>query len=137
MRAAIQSHGGATPGDRNVARDDATVLVVDDDADVRAVAVAALSDRFRVLEAGSGREALEVLEHGPDVDVVVTDVVMPGGSGFHVLRGAQARRPAPKVLVMSGFAPGLVDVQLPRGAFLPKPFRVAELRSAVGRLLAA
>ena len=69
----------------------ATVLVVDDDDDVRAVAVAALSERFNVIEAESGKQALDVLARKNDVDVVVTDVVMPGVSGFHVARGAQDR----------------------------------------------
>jgi CheY-like chemotaxis protein len=116
-------------------RDSATVLVVDDDPDVRAVAVAALSDRFRVLEAENGREALELLRCEPEVDVVVTDVMMPGVSGFHVLRVAQSRRPPPKVLMMSAFAPALVDADLPPGSFLMKPFRIRELEGAVTRLL--
>jgi CheY-like chemotaxis protein len=113
---------------------EATVLVVDDDDDVRAVAVAALSDRFHVIEAGTGNQALDLLE-SERVDVVVTDIVMPGISGFDVLRGARSRRPAPKVLLVSAFAPALVDAQLPPGAFLPKPFRLAELERAVERLL--
>jgi DNA-binding NtrC family response regulator len=114
---------------------EATVLVVDDDEGVRAVAVAALNDRFHVIEAENGTDALELLDREP-VDLVVTDVVMPGISGFHVLRGAQSRRPAPKVLVISGgFAPGLAEAQLPPGGFLPKPFRLAELERAVKRLL--
>lgn len=111
-----------------------TVLVVDDDDDVRAVTVAGLRDRFHVVEADSGRKALELLEREP-VDVVVTDVVMPGISGFHVLRRARSCEPAPKVLLVSGFAPGLVDAQLPPGSFLPKPFRLAELERAVARLI--
>jgi DNA-binding NtrC family response regulator len=122
------------PRDGSHREPEATVLVVDDDDDVRAVAVAALSDRFHVIEAATGDEALRLLDRAP-VDVVVTDVVMPGISGFHVLRGAQRRRPSPKVLLMSAFAPALVDTQLPPGAFLPKPFRLAELERAVDRLL--
>jgi CheY-like chemotaxis protein len=113
---------------------EATVLVVDDDDDVRAVAVAALSGRFRVIEASNGNEAIALLDREP-IDVVVTDIVMPGISGFHVVRRARGHRPPPKVLIISGFAPGLVDAQLPPGAFLPKPFRLAELERAVKRLL--
>lgn len=112
-----------------------TILVVDDDDGVREVAVAALSETFHVLEAGGGKEALEVLARNPDVDLVVTDVVMPGISGFHVARGARHRRPPAKVLMMSAYAPGLVDAQLPPGGFLPKPFRLRELERAVRRLL--
>ncbi|MBX6370491.1 MAG: response regulator [Rhodospirillales bacterium] len=111
-----------------------TVLVVDDDDDVRAVTVAGLRDRFHVLEAENGRRALELLEHEP-IDVVVTDVIMPGISGFHVMRSAKRCRPAPKVLLVSGFASALVDAQLPPGSFLPKPFRLAELERAVERLI--
>ena len=90
----------------------ATVLVVDDDDDVRAVAVAALSERFNVIEAESGKEALDLLAENEDVDVVVTDVVMPGVSGFHVARGAQDRRPPVKVLMMSAYSAGLVDAAI-------------------------
>jgi CheY-like chemotaxis protein len=123
------------PWDGEANRGSATVLVVDDDPDVRAVAVAALRDRFRVLEAESGREALELLRHEPEVDVVVTDVMMPGVSGFQVLRVAQSRHPPPKVLMMSAFAPALVDADLPPGSVLMKPFRLRELEGAVERLL--
>jgi CheY-like chemotaxis protein len=113
---------------------EATVLVVDDDDGVRAVAVAALSGQFRVIEAADGKEAIALLDREP-VDVVVTDIVMPGISGFHVVRSARRHRPPPKVLVISGFAPGLVDAQLPPGGFLSKPFRLGELERAVKRLL--
>jgi DNA-binding NtrC family response regulator len=113
----------------------ATVLVVDDDEDVRAVAVAALSERFNVIEAESGKEALDMLAEKEDVDVVVTDVVMPGVSGFHVARGAQGRRPPVKVLMMSAYSAGLVDAKLPASGFLSKPFRLRELENAVERLL--
>lgn len=122
------------PRDGSLDEKGTTVLVVDDDDGVRAVIVAALSGQFHVIEAENGSEALELLDR-EKVDVVVTDIVMPGISGFHVVRGARRRRPAPKVLVISGFAPGLVDAQLPPGAFLPKPFRLGELERAVKRLL--
>jgi two-component system cell cycle sensor histidine kinase/response regulator CckA len=113
----------------------ATVLVVDDDEGVRAVAVAALSERFNVIEAESGKEALDVLAETNEVDVVVTDVVMPGVSGLHVARGAQDRRPPVKVLMMSAYAAGLVDTQLPASGFLSKPSRLRELEKAVESLL--
>ena len=120
--------------DRTDDHEKATVLVVDDDDAVREVAVAALADRFHVIEAESGGEALDLLDREP-IDVVVTDIVMPGVSGFHVLRSAQRRRPPAKVLIISGFAPGIIDAQLPPGGFLPKPFRLTELEEAVTRLL--
>jgi len=118
--------------------DAATVLVVDDDDDVRAVTAAALEHcGFHVIEAASAPEALRLIDETEEIDLVLTDVVMPGVSGFHVVRGAEKRRPGIKVLVTSAYAEGLVDAQLPPGRFLPKPFRVRELQHKVSNLLAA
>jgi two-component system, cell cycle sensor histidine kinase and response regulator CckA len=114
----------------------ATVLVVDDEADVRAVAVMALEESgFIVYEAADAGEALRLLECRPEIDVVVTDVVMPGLSGFHVARGVRDLRPDVKVLIVSAYAAGLIDAQLPPGGFLAKPFRLGDLQNAVTRLL--
>jgi two-component system cell cycle sensor histidine kinase/response regulator CckA len=116
--------------------DNPAVLVVDDDADVRAVTVAALEHvGCTVLEAASAGEALRLLDEPRPIDIVVTDIVMPGRSGFHVVRGAEARRPGIKVLVTSAYAPALVDAQLPSDRFLPKPFRVQQLQHKVHDLL--
>jgi len=115
---------------------DAGVLVVDDEEDVRAVAVMALEDAgFAVYQAAGAEEALALLERHPEIEVVVTDVVMPGPSGFHVARGVRDRFPDVKVLIVSAYAAGLVDAQLPPGGFLAKPFRLGDLESAVTRLL--
>lgn len=115
---------------------DVNVLVVDDDEDVRAVTVMALKERgFLVHEAANGYDALAILDSHPEIDVVVTDVVMPGISGFHVARGARCRRPDVKVLLVSAYAAGLADAQLPPHGFLAKPFRLGDLESAVVRLL--
>ena len=62
-------------------------------------------------------------------------MVMPGVSGFHVVRGAERQRPGIKVLVTSAYADGLVDAQLPADRFLPKPFRLRELQRKVEGLL--
>jgi CheY-like chemotaxis protein len=122
--------------DEIFAAKDVTVLVVDDDDDVRAVTVMALEDRgFVVHEAAGGREALVMLDRNPEIDVVVTDMVMPGISGFHVARGVRRRRPDVKVLLVSAYAAGLVDAQLPPGGFLAKPFRLSDLEKAVVGLL--
>jgi CheY-like chemotaxis protein len=122
--------------DANPETDRRTVLVVDDDEEVRAVTVAALENvGLEVIEAESGREALQVLDSPQPIDMVVTDVVMPGISGFRVARDAERRRPGIKVLVTSGYAGGLVDAQLPAERFLSKPFRLRELQLKVERLL--
>ena len=112
----------------------ATVLVVDDDEDVRAIAVAALAERgFEVLEAADGQSALAMIDRHPDIDLVVTDVVMPGISGFHVARGAKRR--SKKVVMTSAYSAGLIDGTMPADKFLAKPYRLGELQNAVGRLL--
>jgi CheY-like chemotaxis protein len=117
-------------------RDPARVLVVDDDDDVRAVTMAALEEcGFEVLEAKNGHTALAILEAGTPVDLIVTDVVMPGISGFHVARGAEQRRPGIKILLLSAYADALVDAELPAERFLPKPFRIGELTRRVASLL--
>jgi CheY-like chemotaxis protein len=114
----------------------ATVLVVDDDDDVRAVTAAALENcGLKVIEAASAAEALRLLDEPHGIDVIVTDVVMPGVSGFHVVRGAEERHI--KVLVTSAYADGLIDAQLPPDRFLSKPFRVRELQRKVSTLLDA
>lgn len=121
---------------RKAAVGEAGILVVDDEEDVRAVAVMALEEAgFAVYEAAGADEALALLEHHPEIAVVVTDVVMPGPSGFHVARGVAERFPGVKVLIVSAYAAGLVDAQLPPGGFLAKPFRLDDLQSAVIRLL--
>ena len=113
----------------------AIVLVVDDDDDVRAIAVEALTERgFEVLEAADGQSALVMIEQHPDIELVVTDVVMPGISGLHVARGA--KRHAKKVVMTSAYSSALVDAAMPADTFLAKPYRLGELQKAVGRLLA-
>ena len=83
-----------------------TILVVEDDADVRKLAVRLLEDLgYKVLEACDGREALTILGQGGHVDLVLADLVLPGGlSGIELVREARRRRPALKVLYTSGYS---------------------------------
>src|SRR5579884_1980024 len=118
-----------------------TILVVEDDRDVRELAIAVLeADGFRVLEAASGDDAHHLLLAHPDlrVDVLFTDVVMPGRlDGIDLGRAARELRPNLRVLYSTGFA-NLVrddrDAELP-GPVLRKPYRPGELRRAVSLLL--
>ncbi len=116
------------------------VLLVEDEASVRAFASRALTLRgYTVLEAASAEEALAKLEDTSlHVDLFVTDVVMPGMDGPAWVRRAHLQRPGVKVIFMSGYAEeGLVEDQarVPNSVFLPKPFSLNDLTNTVQGLL--
>lgn len=118
-----------------------TILVIEDDRDVREVAVAVLEEAgYRVLEAASGDDAYRLLLAHPDlrIDALFTDVVMPGRlDGIDIADAARELRPGLRVLYTTGFA-DLVrynrrhDMHAP---ILRKPYRPAELRAAMHSLL--
>ncbi len=112
------------------------VLLVEDEAPVRAFATRALRLRgYTVIEADSAESALKLLEDRElRVDVFVTDVVMPGMDGPTWVRHAMKTRPGVRVIFMSGYTEGaLEDVvpDLPNSSFLPKPFSLIELTETV------
>ncbi len=82
-----------------------TVLVVEDDDDARATLAAMVTELgYRVLEAENGASALPILEQERPVDILLSDVVMPGGmSGVDLAKVAHERRPDLKVLFVSGY----------------------------------
>ncbi len=121
-------------------RDGETVLVVEDDPQVLAVTRRALAQAgYRVLVAGNGGEAIEVVrqEAGP-LDLVVTDVVMPGLSGRAVVDALRVGQPGLRALYLSGYSG---DAIANRGVleaginFLPKPFTAASLVERVQAIL--
>ncbi len=123
-----------TDGSSVVAVASATVLVAEDDAEVREVAAEMLRDAgFRVLAAADGRQALALLERGEQVDVLFSDVVMPGGiSGLDLARLARRMRPSIGVLLASGYAAEAVGRDAPEFELLAKPYD----RNTVIRLIA-
>ncbi|MEM1374797.1 MAG: ATP-binding protein [Pseudomonadota bacterium] len=113
-----------------------TVLLVEDEAPVRAFASRALRLRgFTVLEADSAEAALSTLEDETvHVDIFVTDVVMPGQDGPSWVREALRERPATKVVFVSGYAKETFSDRqqaIPNSVFLPKPFSLNELTNIV------
>jgi two-component system cell cycle sensor histidine kinase/response regulator CckA len=119
-----------------------TVLLVEDEEAVRAFAARALSSRgYQVVEAGTGIEALSAIEkNGGDIDLVVSDVVMPEMDGPTLLRELRRRRPELKVIFISGYAEEAFKKNLPEGesfTFLPKPFSLKELVAAVKETMAS
>ncbi|MFC6687417.1 ATP-binding protein [Jhaorihella thermophila] len=117
------------------------ILLVEDEAPVRAFAARALRLRgFTVIEAQSAEEALRVLEDVDlQVDVFVTDVVMPGMDGPSWVREALKSRPRARVVFMSGYSEGAFgesEEDIPNSVFLPKPFSLNQLTETVRRQLA-
>lgn len=117
------------------------VLLVEDEAPVRAFASRALRMRgYTVLEAESAEEALEKLEDPTlEVDIFVTDVVMPGLDGPTWVKKALEERPNVRVIFVSGYAEDALSemqARIPNSVFLPKPFSLSDLTATVqGQLL--
>ena len=113
-----------------------TVLLVEDEDAVRAFAARALVQRgYKVLEAASGIEALEILgELDGEVDLIVSDVVMPEMDGPTFLREARANGVKARIIFASGYAEEAFSKNLPEGeefGFLPKPFSLKQLTETV------
>ena len=93
-----------------------------------------------MLEAGNGVEAMEVLEsRAAQVDIVVSDVVMPEMDGPTLLKEMRKRNPDLKIIFVSGYAEEAFAKNLPEGeqfAFLPKPFTLKQLVAAVKETMA-
>ena len=112
------------------------VLLVEDEDAVRSFASRALATRgYTVLEAASGAEALEIMdrEHG-QVDLVVSDVVMPEMDGPTLLRHLRERNPKVRIVFMSGYAEEAFRKNLSAEedfVFLPKPFTLKKLAETV------
>ena len=124
-------------------RGSATILVVEDEAAVREVAATMLQELgYRVVEAADGEEALRLFgQHGPSIDLVLTDVVLSGRvRGRDIADQIAALRPGLPVLYMSGYTEnsivhhGRLD---PGVALLAKPFSRTQLARKVSELLAA
>lgn len=116
------------------------VLLVEDEAPVRAFASRALRMRgYTVLEADSAEEALRTLEDPRlDVDIFVTDVVMPGMDGPSWVREALRARPNVRVIFVSGYTEegiSATQAEIPNAVFLPKPFSLNDLTTTVQRQL--
>jgi two-component system cell cycle sensor histidine kinase/response regulator CckA len=112
------------------------VLLVEDEAPVRAFAGRALRMRgFTVIEAENAEDALERLEDRKlEVDVFVTDVIMPGMDGPSWVSKALETRPGTRVVFVSGYAEdSLAEARLaiPNAVFLPKPFSLGDLTATV------
>jgi PAS domain S-box-containing protein len=122
---------GTVPG----ASEERVILLVEDNASLRKIQIRMLNSLgYQTLEAADGPAGLAVLESGARVDLLLTDVVMPGGmSGYALAEAARRNRPSLRIILMSGYAPNgrphtddLADTQ-----YLLKPFTRSALATAV------
>ncbi len=131
----------AVPAGPLRARADDTILLVEDDDDVRSLARCVLEEAgYRVMEAADGHRAIATWQSYPDrIDLLLTDMVMPGGlSGSDVAKRFSADRPDSKVIFSSGYSEKLFggELGLREGVtYLPKPYLARQLTDAVARAL--
>jgi CheY-like chemotaxis protein len=118
-----------------------TILVVDDDPDVLEFHAAILrAAGHDVIEAVNGVSALDILDEDRQIDLLLTDAVMPGLNGFNLARMAKSRRQAIKVLYLTAHrdqATAMRDTGSQFGKLLTKPIEPAELRKEINLALFA
>ena len=113
-----------------------TLLFVDDDFLIRLSTVSLLEDLgHTVIAASSGAQALELLQSGRKIDLLITDYAMPGMTGTQLAESARALMPKLPILLATGYAdlPARAAIDLPR---LSKPYHQRELAQQIGNLLA-
>lgn len=113
--------------------DNPAILIAEDEAMLRIVAVETLKDEgFTVFEASDGVNALEVLREHPEIELLISDIKMPRLGGYELAEGALALRPDLKVLFMTGYstAPPPETIRVRAIKTLQKPFNVIQLSHA-------
>ncbi len=113
-----------------------TILLVEDEDGLRSLNARGLRSRgYTVIEAANGLEAMESLDHeNGEIDLVVSDVVMPEMDGPTLLTEMRKLNPDLKIIFVSGYAEDAFEKSLPANeqfAFLPKPFTLSQLVAAV------
>ncbi len=140
-RAASGAASNRPPESRHAIRPPAgragVILLVDDDSAVREVTRAFLDEAgYEVVEAGSGGAALEILERGQAVDLLLVDFAMPGMNGVEVAKAAHARRPRLPRLFVTGHADLTALKEVGEDLIVQKPFQPEELRQKIETALA-
>ena len=115
-------------------------LLVEDQTEVRSQIADALNERgYTVMEAGDGNAGLKILESGEPLDLLITDVGLPGLSGLQLAEAARASRPNLPILLITGYVGKSLETSRPAGAaemgVLRKPFTLDELAARVQALL--
>ncbi len=132
--------GDAPPPSRVASRGHETILVAEDEAVVREMVTAALERLgYRVVVASTGEEAVRLIDRlGDEIDLLLSDVVMPGMSGPDLFDRARRTRPDLRAIFMSGYTALSMGRPIPEGVtLLEKPFSGARLDEVVRETLAA
>ena len=120
---------------------DGTVLLVEDEDAVRMFGARALKNEgYNVLEACNGEEALEVINNGSNqkIDLIISDVVMPGMDGHTLVQLVRHEMPEIKIVLMSGYSEEVFADDVERDAgihFLAKPFSLKGLTGKVREIM--
>ncbi|HWG67709.1 MAG TPA: response regulator, partial [Rhodanobacteraceae bacterium] len=111
----------------------AHVLVVEDEAFLREVVAESLQEAgYEVAHVGNGDAGLAVLQSDAPVDVLVSDIRLPGLSGYELAAAGKALRPGLKMILMTGYAPSLPpELESAVYRVLQKPFRIDALAGVV------
>jgi two-component system cell cycle sensor histidine kinase/response regulator CckA len=116
-----------------------TVLLVEDEDAVRVFAARALKNKgYKVLESRTGEQALDILREHPAVDLMITDMMMPGMDGGTLARLIRVERPDIKIILISGYSEEIARGEVATGHdfhFLPKPFSLGQLATKVKEVL--
>jgi two-component system, cell cycle sensor histidine kinase and response regulator CckA len=125
---------------KQVAPKEKLIVLADDEEIVRRVCSSGLKDKnFRVLEAENGLKAWDLIKGNPNqVDLLITDIVMPEMTGFELFDAVRAERPDMRVLFLSGSgaASGSREIHFDsKTRFIPKPFRPHQLTTVVEEML--
>ncbi len=117
-----------------------TILLVEDEDAVRVFAARALKNKgYKVLEARTGEQALDILRDTTGVNLMITDMMMPGMDGGTLARLIRVERPEIRIIVISGYSEEVARGDIVDTAdfhFLPKPFSLGQLASKVKEVLA-
>jgi two-component system, response regulator YesN len=115
------------------------ILIVDDDAEFRQEMCECLHN-YRVIEASSGPQALQILKKPNAIDLVILDVVMPNMLGTEVLRHIKSSYPDLSVIILTGQSSKDVAIDALKGRaddYIEKPFQVEKFLTTIGRILEA
>ena len=115
-----------------------TILVVEDDVLIRfMIADDLMANGYRIIQAASADEALQVMQSSAHLDLILTDIRMPGSmDGLTLAAKARAQWPHLKIIVLSGDLPAVTST-IPADAFLPKPYCSSAVLIRVKQLLSS